>query len=62
MTAPQPSAQPATRPTSDPAGRHLGWLTLGALGVVFGDLGTSPLYALQACFNGPSAPRVSQPR
>jgi KUP system potassium uptake protein len=23
--------------------------------VVFGDLGTSPLYALQACFNGPSA-------
>jgi KUP system potassium uptake protein len=30
-------------------------LTLGALGVVFGDIGTSPLYALQACFNGPSA-------
>jgi KUP system potassium uptake protein len=25
------------------------------MGVVFGDLGTSPLYALQACFNGPSA-------
>lgn len=25
-------------------------LTLGALGVVFGDIGTSPLYALQACF------------
>ncbi|MFI5310681.1 MAG: potassium transporter Kup [Gemmatimonadales bacterium] len=28
-------------------------LTLGALGVVFGDLGTSPLYALQECFSGP---------
>jgi KUP system potassium uptake protein len=27
-------------------------LTLGALGVVFGDLGTSPLYALQECFGG----------
>src|SRR4249919_2701799 len=39
--------------------RHaLGWLTLGALGVVFGDLGTSPLYALQEAFGGayPIAP------
>ncbi|MCC2636775.1 MAG: kup [Moraxellaceae bacterium] len=26
-------------------------LTLGALGVVFGDIGTSPLYALKECFN-----------
>ena len=25
-------------------------LTLGALGVVFGDIGTSPLYALQTVF------------
>ena len=24
---------------------------LGALGVVFGDIGTSPLYALRECFN-----------
>jgi KUP system potassium uptake protein len=28
-------------------------LTLGALGVVFGDIGTSPLYALQQVFDGP---------
>ncbi len=27
-------------------------LTLGALGVVYGDIGTSPLYALRECFNG----------
>ncbi|MEO7621742.1 MAG: potassium transporter Kup [Gallionella sp.] len=27
-------------------------LVLGALGVVYGDIGTSPLYALQATFNG----------
>ncbi|SUX53715.1 potassium transport protein Kup [Chromobacterium vaccinii] len=27
-------------------------LALAALGVVFGDLGTSPLYALQEAFNG----------
>jgi KUP system potassium uptake protein len=29
----------------------LGVLALGALGVVFGDIGTSPLYALQAAFS-----------
>jgi KUP system potassium uptake protein len=28
-------------------------LTLGALGVVYGDIGTSPLYALRSCFKGP---------
>src|SRR5262245_66037234 len=27
--------------------RHLGRATLGALGVVYGDIGTSPLYALK---------------
>ncbi|NOT32139.1 MAG: potassium transporter Kup [Planctomycetes bacterium] len=26
------------------------WLSLGALGVVYGDIGTSPLYALKECF------------
>ncbi len=31
-------------------------LALGALGVVFGDIGTSPLYAIKACFN--EYPRV----
>jgi KUP system potassium uptake protein len=28
-------------------------MALAALGVVFGDIGTSPLYALSACFTGP---------
>jgi KUP system potassium uptake protein len=28
-------------------------LALAALGVVFGDIGTSPLYAVSACFTGP---------
>ncbi|WP_432736385.1 potassium transporter Kup [Maridesulfovibrio sp. FT414] len=31
--------------------RQMG-LALGALGVVFGDIGTSPLYAMKACFSG----------
>jgi KUP system potassium uptake protein len=38
---------------SKPAtGRYLAVLTLGSLGVVYGDLGTSPLYALRECFAG----------
>ena len=36
-----------------PRGAALAGLTLGALGVVYGDIGTSPLYALKECFNGP---------
>src|SRR3954467_4515776 len=28
-------------------------LTLGAIGVVFGDIGTSPLYAMKETFTGP---------
>jgi KUP system potassium uptake protein len=31
---------------------RLGVLTLGAIGVVYGDIGTSPLYALRECFHG----------
>lgn len=26
-------------------------LTIGAIGVVYGDVGTSPLYTLRECFN-----------
>ena len=33
-------------------GSKLALLTLTALGVVYGDIGTSPLYALKECFNG----------
>lgn len=32
--------------------RSLAALSLGALGVVYGDIGTSPLYALKECFYG----------
>src|SRR5271167_4746735 len=35
------------------ANGRLAPLALGALGVVFGDIGTSPLYAMSACFTGP---------
>lgn len=39
--------QPATKGSKR---RQFG-MTLGALGVVFGDIGTSPLYALKECFH-----------
>jgi KUP system potassium uptake protein len=40
--APAPSAKRTTAP-----------LVIGAIGVVFGDIGTSPLYTLRECFTGP---------
>ncbi|MFL5261246.1 MAG: potassium transporter Kup [Anaeromyxobacteraceae bacterium] len=54
---PPPAAPPAAGadPHATPGTHHVPLLTLalGALGVVYGDIGTSPLYALKECFNGP---------
>ena len=47
---------------SEPAalrGKRLALVSLTALGVVFGDIGTSPLYTLKAVFNGPHAVPVT---
>jgi KUP system potassium uptake protein len=48
-----PAAPETPPPTRRPGRREAGIaaLTLGALGVVFGDIGTSPLYALQTVFS-----------
>jgi K+ transporter len=35
-------------------------LALGALGVVYGDIGTSPLYAIRECFHGHHAIALTQ--
>ena len=40
---------------SDISGQRLAILTIGANGVVYGDIGTSPLYALRECFHGAHA-------
>ena len=37
---------------TQPSGRRLAVLSLAALGIVFGDIGTSPLYAVRECFHG----------
>lgn len=42
-----------------PGSSSLGALTLAALGIVFGDIGTSPLYAFKEAFSGPHAMAVS---
>jgi KUP system potassium uptake protein len=44
-----------------PHGKALVLLALGALGVVYGDIGTSPLYAVRECFHGPHAIDVTRP-
>ena len=38
--------------TDTPSGRRLAALALSALGIVYGDIGTSPLYAFRECFKG----------
>jgi KUP system potassium uptake protein len=56
----QQNVAPGTSP--QPEESHdgaLAALSLAALGVVYGDIGTSPLYALRECFHGPHAIAVS---
>ena len=56
-------AEARVEPESDerpaPTGKRLALLSLGALGVVYGDIGTSPLYAVRECFFGEHAIAVS---
>ncbi|PYP16242.1 MAG: potassium transporter Kup [Gemmatimonadetes bacterium] len=44
---------PRSEPRAVPRGRYLFTLALGAVGVVYGDIGTSPLYAIRESFYGP---------
>lgn len=58
MTDPTPgpaSGPPGPTAAADTAanGRDLSVLALGALGIVYGDIGTSPIYAFRQCFAGP---------
>jgi KUP system potassium uptake protein len=48
---PAPSRDVDQQP-EQPRGRRLAVLSLAALGVVYGDIGTSPLYAVRECFHG----------
>ena len=48
-------AAPEAVAADHPRPAHLPALALGALGIVFGDIGTSPLYAIDPIFSGPAA-------
>jgi KUP system potassium uptake protein len=63
MEAAQPSLSPATAPHRHaPMGRReVAVASLGALGVVYGDIGTSPLYAMKECLAYPFSPHAVMP-
>ena len=49
------------RESSQSGGKNQAFLlALGALGVVYGDIGTSPLYAIRECFHGHHAIALTQ--
>jgi KUP system potassium uptake protein len=68
-SAPPPSRTSLAVPVSartapghgEPRGRYLLTLCLGALGVVYGDIGTSPLYAIRECFHPSHGMAVTPP-
>ena len=49
--APMQTTQNVSTQAAPPKGRYLFTLALGALGIVYGDIGTSPLYALRESFH-----------
>ncbi len=51
----EPSTASHGHPAGSVRGSRLAWLALGAMGVVYGDIGTSPLYALRECLHGAHA-------
>jgi hypothetical protein len=54
----EPGAAETDQP---PTGKRLALLSLAALGVVYGDIGTSPLYAIRTCFHGTFGVSVTEP-
>src|SRR5215470_12707573 len=48
-------------PHASPRGKALALASLGALGVVYGDIGTSPLYAIKECLAYPAAQHAVKP-
>jgi KUP system potassium uptake protein len=54
--APPPPGAPPHRTVDEKTAA----LAIGALGIVYGDIGTSPLYAVRECFNGPHAVAINE--
>src|SRR6266404_4104384 len=60
MSAPAAPQTPNPTVKARPQGRYLARLSLLALGVVYGDIGTSPLYALREAFHSQHGIPVTQ--
>jgi KUP system potassium uptake protein len=56
MTTNQPHAQPASAHDAHGHGASVAALAFAAIGIVFGDIGTSPLYTIQECFGQHGVP------
>jgi KUP system potassium uptake protein len=65
MSSPSPTATPESAPhasaSSKPNRAELVGLSMGALGVVYGDIGTSPLYSLKECLAYPAIKHAVTP-
>lgn len=65
--APEPAPKKSPRPSWSPSAQHnppsqsLLALCVAALGIVYGDIGTSPLYAMRECFFSPHGVSVTAP-
>jgi len=54
-----PAQAPLPSPDSPSLKPRLAGLALAALGIVYGDIGTSPLYTIRECFHGPHSIEIS---
>jgi KUP system potassium uptake protein len=61
MTAPAASPPETPHRPRELHGHRLGGLALAALGVVYGDIGTSPFYAIKESFGGVYGLAVTPP-
>ncbi len=62
MSSASPTASNASaHPSSTPTRGELLALSMGALGVVYGDIGTSPLYSLKECLAWPAIEHAVKP-
>ena len=55
------TSQTSNHPSSTPTRGELLALSMGALGVVYGDIGTSPLYSLKECLAFPAIQHAVEP-
>jgi hypothetical protein len=61
LSGPAATRKPGHSPTQSKDLKRTLLLALGALGVVYGDIGTSPLYTVKECFHGPHAIALTPP-